>query len=136
MASERQETLRRLVEIWNSGDFDRFFDLIGPDAEFSPDPSFPDAGTYRGEELRRWIGEWNETWAGSRLEILDMTDHPHASTMDCRWHLSLPQTHDEIPVDDFTLVVWFAPERPDRPTRSATFFDRERALEEATERTG
>jgi hypothetical protein len=43
---------------WNSGDYERWLDEMGADFEFTPDPSFPDAGTYRGEDLRRWMRDW------------------------------------------------------------------------------
>jgi ketosteroid isomerase-like protein len=52
MASERVEWVRQQVETWNAGDIDGFMDAVSPEFEFTPDPSFPDAGTYRGEEVR------------------------------------------------------------------------------------
>ena len=98
----------------------------------TPDPSFPDAGTYRGEELRRWLREWSATWEGNRLEVLEMEDQGEAVTMLMSLASRTCRTgQDEIPVDDFTLVWWFQEGDASRPIRWAAFFDRERALEAA-----
>ncbi|HEY1237015.1 MAG TPA: nuclear transport factor 2 family protein [Solirubrobacterales bacterium] len=129
MPDPRRALIDELLEKWNSGDVDGFFDVVGPDFEFRPDPSFPDTGPYRGEELRRWLHEWQGTWEGNRLELLGVTDHGPAVTLDSRWHLLATGRAEEVPVQDFTIVVWF--DGDDRPLGMAAFFDRERALEEA-----
>jgi hypothetical protein len=49
VATARIEFAERLVEPWSSGEFDSWLDEVGSDIEFSPDPSLPDAGTYRGD---------------------------------------------------------------------------------------
>ena len=131
MASRRTATVEELVELWNSGDMDRFLESLAPDFEFMPDPSFPDAGVYRGDEMRGWMRDWAETWQDNELEILGSVEHGRAVILDCRWHLAAPQSGDEIPVSDFSLVLWFDRDQDDLPTRMAAFFDRERALQEA-----
>jgi ketosteroid isomerase-like protein len=131
VVSERTERLLELVEIWNSGDLDAFLETMAPDFEFTPDPSFPDAGTYRGDDVRRWMRDWAKTWEGNRLEVLDMDERPPAVVMTCRWHLGAPQTGDEIPVSDFSLVLWL--DADDQPRRMAAFFDRDRALAAITD---
>jgi SnoaL-like protein len=136
VASERLDWLQRLVDVWNAGDLDGFLEAIGSDVLFTPDPSFPDAGTYRGEELEQWLREWVETWEDNRLEVLDMDDRGEAATMRCRWHLAPREGQDEIPVDDFTLVWWFEDGDPIRPIRWSAFFDQERALQAARSGTG
>jgi hypothetical protein len=65
---------------------------------------------------------------------LGITDHGPAVTVDSRWHLIATGKGQEVPVQDFTIVVWF--DAQDRPLRMAAFFDRERALEEARGQTG
>ena len=45
MATDRIEWTEGLVVLWNSGDYERWLDEMGADFEFTPDPSFPDAGT-------------------------------------------------------------------------------------------
>jgi ketosteroid isomerase-like protein len=135
MASERVEWVRQQVETWNSGDIDGFMEAVSPEFEFTPDPSFPDAGTYRGEEVRQWIREWAETWENNRLEVLGIAEHGETVLIESRWHLAAPQTGGEIPVSDFNVVLWFEGD-DERPTRMAAFFDRDRALEAAQESTG
>jgi ketosteroid isomerase-like protein len=135
MASQRLQWVREQVETWNSADIDAFMESVPPDFEFTPDPSFPDAGTYRGEEVETWIREWARTWQDNRLEVLGIEERGHAVLLEARWHLAAPQTGAEIPVSDFNVVLWF--DRSDeRPTRMAAFFDRDRAIEEAQGRTG
>jgi ketosteroid isomerase-like protein len=128
VASDRVETLQRLLGLLNTGDLEAFFDAIGPDVEFTPDPSFPDADTYSGEDLRRWMSEWALTWDESSLEMLETTELERAVLVNARWHLTAAGTGQAIPIEDFYLVVWF---EDGRPTRSAAFFDGGRAREVA-----
>jgi hypothetical protein len=106
VASRRTATVEELVELWNSGDMDRFLESLAPDFEFTPDPSFPDAGVYRGDEVKGWMRDWAETWQDNELEILGSVEHRRAVILDCRWHLAAPQSGDEIPVSDFSMVLW------------------------------
>jgi hypothetical protein len=129
VASRRTELILELVDTWNSGDVDRFLDRVGSQFEFSPDPSFPDSGSYAGDDLRQWLRDWQGTWQGNRFEALALAEHGSAVVIDSRWHLAAKGTEDEIPVSDFTIVFWFDAE--DRPRRMAAFFDRELALQEA-----
>jgi hypothetical protein len=126
MASERTERLAELAEVWNRGDVDGFLEGFGAGFVFTPDPSFPDGRPMAGEELRGWMHEWAQTWPESQLEVLDLEDHGEAATARARWHLRAPDSELELPVGDFTLVVWF--DQEDRPARSAAFFDHEQAL--------
>jgi hypothetical protein len=129
------EWVRQQVEAWNSGDVEGFLNAVPPKFEFTPDPSFPDAGTYSGQELREWIDQWNSTWEDSQLEILGIAEYERAVLMESRWHLAAPQTGGNIPVSDFNVVLWFEGE-DDLPIRMAAFFDGERALSEAQGGTG
>jgi hypothetical protein len=127
MASERVERLRALADAWNRGDVDGVMAQLGPEFEFRPDPSFPDARPMSGEELRSWLHQWADTWAGSELELFDLEDHRPGATARARWRLQAPGSEAELPVADFTFVVWF--DDADRPARCAAFFDHERALQ-------
>ena len=73
MAQRHIEWAERMVELWNSGDLEAWLDEIGSDFEFTPDPSFPDVGTYKGEELRDWMREWARTW-----QMVSFFDHEQA----------------------------------------------------------
>jgi hypothetical protein len=130
VASKRVEWVSRQVETWNSGDLEAFMDSVPPDFDFTPDPSFPDAGTYRGEEVAKWIRGWARTWQDNRLEVLGVTEYDSTVVLESRWHLAAPQTGGQIPVSDFNVVLWFD-RGEEQPTRMAAFFDRERALEVA-----
>jgi ketosteroid isomerase-like protein len=134
VGDRRIDLIRELVETWNKGDVDAVLDTLGPDFEFTPDPSFPDPGAYTGEQLRSWLHEWQSTWEGNRLEVLGITDHGTALTLESRWHLVPKGTADVVPVSDFTMVLWF--DDQDRPLRMAAFFDQGRALEVAQTGTG
>jgi ketosteroid isomerase-like protein len=131
VAGDRIESLRRLVEIWNRGDVDGLVDALPPEFEFTTDPSFPDAGTYRGDEVRPWLREWARSWQDNKLEFLQFTEYGRAVIAQARWHLAAPRSGDAVPVSDFSLVFWFDRDGDDRPTRMDAFFDRERALQEA-----
>lgn len=81
MASHRTATVKELVKLWNSGDMDRFLESLAPDFEFAPDPSFPDAGVYGGDEMRGWMRDWAETWQDNELEILGSAEHGRRSSL-------------------------------------------------------
>jgi ketosteroid isomerase-like protein len=136
VSDERIESLRRLVGMWNSGAIDELLEELGPDFEFTTDPSFPDAGTYRGDAVGPWMHEWAASWQDAKLEFIGFTEYGRAVLADSRWHLAALRSGDVVPVSDFSLVFRFDREEDDRPTAMTAFFDRERAVEEAKQRTG
>lgn len=81
MASGRIERAQELVELWNSGNFEKWLDEVGSDFEFTPDPSFPDADTYRGGEFRRWMHDWVATWRENRYVLFFEAGHERARRM-------------------------------------------------------
>jgi hypothetical protein len=131
MASPRREWAEHIVELWNAGDLDGWLDELGPDFEFTPDPSFPDHDTYSGDELRGFMEGWVRTWQDNRFEMLGFEEVGDVGLIRSRWHLAAPRSGGEVPVADFTLVVWW--EGPDavKPHRMAGFFDDQQALEAA-----
>jgi ketosteroid isomerase-like protein len=135
VASGRVEWLQQQVEFWNAGDLDRFFDALPPDFEFTPDPSFPDLSTYRGEELRRWLADWARVWDDNRFEVLGLEERDSALIVDSRWELIAPQVAAQVPVQDFAIVLGFPP-GADQPNRMWAYFDRDLALRRAAEITG
>jgi hypothetical protein len=120
-----------MTDTWNAGDYDGFLEELGPDVEFSPDPSFPDAGTYRGEDFRRWMHDWISTWQENRFETLEMTEVEQNLVVRGRWHLAAKGSGGEVPLADFSIVALFADDEAERPSRMAVFFDHEDALEMA-----
>jgi ketosteroid isomerase-like protein len=135
MPSQRVEWVKRQVETWNSGELEAYLESLPPDFEFTPDPSFPDAGTYRGDEFKDWMREWARTWHDNRFEVIGIEERGRALLLESRWHLAAPQTGGEVPVSDFIVVLWFD-RGDDQPTRMAAFFDREQALAAAEDGTG
>jgi ketosteroid isomerase-like protein len=135
VAGDRVEWIKRQVEAWNAGDIDGFLDGLGPDFEFTPDPSFPDLSTYRGDELRRWLNDWARVWDQNRFEVLGIEEREHALIVDSRWELIAPQVEAQVPVQDFAIVLGFPPGES-RANRMWAFFDRDLALGKAEELTG
>jgi len=133
VASERVEWLHRQVGLYNAGDLEGFLDALPPGFTFTPDPSFPDADAYGGDDLRMWMGEWARMWEESRLEILETTELGSTMIAKARWHLTSAATGPRILDNDFSLVIWFD---DDRPRRAAAFFDEDRAREAAKAGTG
>jgi hypothetical protein len=136
VAPRRLEFAHRLVEFWNNGEYDRWLDELGPEFEFTPDPSFPDAGTYRGDDLRRWMGEWIATWKENRFELLGVEELGDALLLAGGWHLATREGGGEVPLADFTLVLHYPDHDADRPGRMTAFFDPEQAREAARTDTG
>jgi hypothetical protein len=136
MATGRHEFVLEMVDLWNAGEYDRFLDELGPDLVFSPDPSFPDAGSYSGDEFRDWMHEWISTWHENRYELLDLTEMELAVVAQSRWHLASTGGGEEVPIADFWIVWLFDDATAERPSRMAAFFDRDRAMELARSGTG
>jgi len=126
MTSERVQRALELVETWNSGDVDAYLDGLGPGFEFTPDPSFPDSDTLRGEKLRAWLHEWIDTWEGNKLEVIEIDERGAGVLARCRWHLRASQDSIEVPAEDFTFAVFYDSE--DRLRRLLAFFEHERAV--------
>ncbi len=73
MSQENVELLRALYDQFGRGDFSASADL--PD-EFKLvlAREMPDAGTYRGEEARRWLRAWVDSFDRLTLEAIDFID--------------------------------------------------------------
>ena len=130
MASGRIERAQELVELWNSGNFEKWLDEVGSDFEFTPDPSFPDADTYRGDEFRRWMRDWVATWRENRFELLGIEEIAGSVLITGRWHLITHQTGAEVPLQDFTLVLFFEVGH-ERARGMAAYFDPDQARDAA-----
>jgi len=136
MATNRREWANRMVELWNTGDIETWLDEVGPDFEFTPDPTFPDSGLYQGESLREWMRAWMKTWKDNQFELLDYSEIGDASVGRSRWHLAAPDSGEGVPVQDFTIIIWWDGLDPDQPSGMAAFFKHEEALAAIEERTG
>jgi hypothetical protein len=122
-----EEELIRVVELWNTGDVEGWIAQAEPDVAFHPDPSFPESGWMRGEVLHRWLREWAGVWQNNRLEPLHPpARHGNAYLFRARWHLAAPESGSEIPLAEFTMVMWL--NDAGRLVRFTARFDHEQAL--------
>jgi ketosteroid isomerase-like protein len=135
VASDRLEWAKHMEALWNARDLDQWFEEVRADVEFTPDPSFPDYGTYSGDALRKWFEDWMRTWKDNRFEILDFDERGDVGLMRSRWHLAAPESGGEVPVADFTMVIWWEEPEAVKPHRIAAFFDHDEA-EKAAAGTG
>jgi len=73
MSEEKMDVVRAAFERLAQGDFTDFADL--PDEfELVLAPEMPDAGTYRGEEARRWVFMWVNSFERLTHELVAVTD--------------------------------------------------------------
>ena len=73
MSEENVEALRAAFEQYAHGDFSPI-GLLGDDFELVISPEAPDAGTYRGEEARRWLRTWVASFEGMTIEATEIVD--------------------------------------------------------------
>jgi len=73
MSEENLEALRAAFEQYAHGDFSPI-GLLGDDFELVVSPEAPDAGTYRGEEARRWLRVWVASFEGMTIEATEILD--------------------------------------------------------------
>lgn len=72
MSEENVEKVRAAYERAANGEFS--FDGYAEDFEFATSPELPDAGVYRGEEARRWIRAWIESFEELTIEATEIID--------------------------------------------------------------
>jgi ketosteroid isomerase-like protein len=73
MSEENVEALRAAFERYAHGDFSPIR-ALGDDFELVVSPEAPDAGTYRGEEARRWLRAWVTSFEGMTIEATEILD--------------------------------------------------------------
>jgi ketosteroid isomerase-like protein len=74
MSRENVEIVRRGWEAFNRGD-PAFLSDFAEDAEFEEDPTFPEAGVFRGrEEIMRYITGFQEQMRDHRFEVEEVRD--------------------------------------------------------------
>jgi hypothetical protein len=121
----RIEIVHELFGVMNEEGLEALFDSLPASFEFTPDPSFPEAGTYSGAELRGWGLAWDTAWEVAILEVLDVHEEGSAVLARCRWRVKGAASGVEVPLEEFTMILWFVGEEP---VRGKAFFDNEKAL--------
>jgi hypothetical protein len=74
--------------------------------------------------------DWVATWRENRFELLGIEEVAGSVLITGRWHLITHQAGGEVPLQDFTLVLFFD-EGHERPRRMAACFDSEQARDAA-----
>jgi ketosteroid isomerase-like protein len=127
MSEEAVEVVRAAFEPFARGDFSAVAEL--PD-EFVLvlAPEMPDAGTYRGEEARRWIVAWVDSFERLTQELVKLTDAGDdrvlAEFIQRGWTAG-----SDVPVE---LPTWsLSTLRDGELTRMELFMNRDAALEAA-----
>jgi ketosteroid isomerase-like protein len=73
MSEENVAALRAAFEMYANGDFSPI-GLLGDEFELVVSPEAPDAGTYHGEEARRWLRAWVSSFEGMTIEATEILD--------------------------------------------------------------
>jgi ketosteroid isomerase-like protein len=110
------------------GDFGRWFALTTDDFEFVTSPDIPDAGTYYGEEARRWITAWVRSFEGHTMEATEIIDAGGDNVFAGFLQRGHPRGSQSTVEGRWWLVVTF---RQDAMARIEVFADRAEALEAA-----
>jgi ketosteroid isomerase-like protein len=74
VSQENVEAVQAFFDPLARGDLSRWFGEVTNDFVFVASPEVPDAGTYRGEDARRWITTWAESFEGYTVEATEFTD--------------------------------------------------------------
>ena len=126
MSRENLEIVGRIAEAFERGGLDEFRAYYHPDIEWHEDPSFPEAGVYRGLEAveaynRQFLSEFAELHYEPQ-ELIDSNDHVVANM---RIH-----GRGRASGATFDLSAWWAfTLRDGRLVRVHAYLDRGRALE-------
>ena len=71
MSQDDLDVIRRWIDAWNGGDIDAWADLLDPNAEAVTDPSWMEAGPFKGRAaIRKWFGALEESWDGHGKVVL------------------------------------------------------------------
>ena len=73
MSEENVEAVRSALKRYADGDFSPI-GLLADDIELVSSPDVPDAGTYRGEEARRWLRACVVSFEGMTIEAGEVLD--------------------------------------------------------------
>ena len=73
MSEENVDALRAAFGMYARGDFSPI-GMLGDEFELVISPEAPDAGTYRGEEARRWLRAWVASFEGMTIEATEILD--------------------------------------------------------------
>ena len=128
MESEREDKVMAVLSAWNRGDFDAFFEWLAEDVEFVMDPSWPERGPLRGEEVVGFMRGWIDSWDRLELIVHEVESTDATVVMRCTWKVRGHASGADV-THDLSLVYELDDEL--RLRRLHALFDHERALEVA-----
>jgi ketosteroid isomerase-like protein len=128
MSQENVEVIRTAFDQFARGDFGRWFALTTDDFEFVTSPDIPDAGTYYGEEARRWITAWVRSFEGHTMEATEIIDAGGDNVFAGYLQRGHPGGSESVVEGRWWLVVTF---RQGAIARIENFRHRSEALEAA-----
>lgn len=75
MSRGNGETLRRLIEAWNTRDLEAWLGHFHPECVVAFPAEVPEPGPFHGHaELRAWAEAFLHAWEAHRAEVVDFTD--------------------------------------------------------------
>lgn len=133
MAETEVELISRLYALGDAGDFERFVRALHPDVEWQTAPESPDPGVYRGREgVRRVLENFHAFFADVRHELDEIQVKDEHVVVTCRVHGRARASGVEV--TEQRAHVWTM--EAGRPRLIRAYLDVERAVAEATTRTG
>jgi ketosteroid isomerase-like protein len=126
MTDDAVDTIRRLYQTYNDGDYATAFALLHPEAEMHQAVEIPDSGVYRGREaFASGLARWTDEWETFRFEPQEMRGAPGGEVLA---HIKLVGTAKRtgIPIDREVWHAWTV--RDGLGFRCRVFFDRDAAL--------
>jgi ketosteroid isomerase-like protein len=126
------DIVRQRFDAWQRGDFDALSETHHPDVELIPDPSWPEAGTYRGDEAVRGFYEaYRDRWDAT--ESVDYELIPAGDKVLARWRNPVTGRQSGAGVETQATSVFTL--RDGKVVRIEYFFDHDEALRAAGLRT-
>ena len=114
MSQENVEFIRRSVEVFGTGDLDRYIaEFCAPDIEWRTAAEDPDAAIHRGRAaFKEYVERWTDSFDGLRAEVEEYIDgnddrvltwvrwtgRGRASGVDADWHLAIVYTVGEAQI--------------------------------------
>ena len=80
------DVFRSATDAFNRGDMEAFRASLHPYMRFSPDPTWPDVGDYRGrEQFMAFLRDFTASFSSVRLELDDLQEVRGWGAARCRW---------------------------------------------------
>src|SRR5919109_3548378 len=130
---DRVNRARELIEIWNTGDLNRYREIVAADAVFNPDPSWPEKGPFTGAAIPRYLRTFLDAWENATIALDAVETYGELVLMRCRWIVRGAGSGIHLPTA-FCLVFEIDDEGLVR--RTDAFFDEAEARRHAVSAAG